>query len=452
MGSIKMFVSGLLFVVSSMASVAPAFADLSMVSTNTFQWLAAGENGTLLGGSGSGVSKSADNGKTWTTLAPSASNQPYTSLTYTAADKTYWLGTQKGILYSTDAGATWAQTATGLLLISDEAYPISGITLTAGNTYVLSSSFGRVWTSRDRASWTNVSSNGLPTTGSPPFVSNRPVLAVRATLGNLLLAGTSVGVYASTNEGQTWALKGLNGRKVTDIQVTSDGNVLALAEGDGAYILSSGQNDFIKTSLSFVPTAIAADRSKLYAGGANGALYESSDGGATWRASAGSATLGAGTVNALVAKAGALYATTSKGTFFSPPTPSKLATATTTVTGTNVSITGTVSPGFTDVGKPGATYVMFENVALKEYYFLSKTKGWSRAYGTPYETTSSLQEAMPLSIVNNFSLDFMRYLEGGQLYIGYGRSDDPDTDNDTFTNMAVNHTFLWVCTITNGRC
>jgi len=57
---------------------------------------------------------------------------------------------------------------------------------------------------------------------------------------------------------------------------------------------------------------------------------------------------------------------------------------------------------------------------------------------------------MPVSIVNNYSLDFMRYLEGGMLYIGYGRSDDPD--NDTFNNMVVKHTFLWVCTITNGRC
>lgn len=444
-----MFVSGLLLVVSSMMSIAPAFAAFSKVSASTFQWLAAGENGTLLGGTSGGVSKSTDNGKTWKPLAPSTSTQPYTSLTYTAADKTYWLGTQKGILYSTDAGATWAQTATGLLLISDEAYPISGITLTAGNTYVLSSSFSRVWTSRDRASWTNVSGNGLPTTGSPPFTSNLPVLTVRAASSNLLLAGTSVGVYASTDEGQTWALKGLNGKKVTDIQVTSDGNVLALAEGDGAYILSSGQSDFIKTSLSFVPTAIAADRANLYAGGANGALYESSDGGATWRASAGSATLGAGTVNALVAKAGALYATTSEGTFFSPPDPGKVAGINTTITGSNITITGTAWPNFTDISKPGATYVMFENVALKEYYFLSKTKGWTSGW-VPYETTSSLQEAMPVSIIDNYSLDFMRYLEGGKLYIGYGRSDDPD--NDTFNNMVVKHTFLWVCTITNGRC
>ena len=444
-----MLVSGLLLVVSSMVSIAPAFADLSKVSGSTFQWLAAGENGTLLGGTSSGVSKSADYGKTWTALAPSTSNQPYTSLTYTAADKTYWLGTQKGILYSTNAGASWTQTGSGLLLISNEAYPISGIMLTAGNTYVLSSSFGRVWTSRDRASWTNVSGNGLPATGSPPFTSNLPVLTVRAASGNLLLAGTSVGVYASTDEGQTWALKGLNGKKVIDIQVTDDGNVLALAEADGAYILASGQSDFIKTSLSFVPTAIAADKSKLYAGGTNGALYESSDGGTTWSASAGSAALGTGTVNALVAKAGALYASTSAGTFFSPPASGKVAGITTTITGSNITIAGTAWPNFTDIGKPGATYVMFENVALKEYYFLSKTKGWTSAW-VPYESTDSLLEAMPVSIVNNYSLDFMRYLEGGMLYIGYGRSDDPD--NDTFNNMIVNHTFLWVCTITNGRC
>lgn len=136
-----------------------------------------------------GVFISTDNGRTWSeanaglATAAGANRMIDAFVSFGGAVIAGGLG---GVFRTTDGGQSW--TASGSFTQTVFDFAVMDNTLYAG-------AFGAVFRSSDGLIWTSVSA-GLP--------AGRNVNAIEA-VGNALVAGTSVGVYRSTDGGQSWA-------------------------------------------------------------------------------------------------------------------------------------------------------------------------------------------------------------------------------------------------------
>lgn len=172
-----------------------------------------------------------------TSIAPSASD----------ASTVYAATTTGEVRVTTDGGAVWNLRTTGLPtrwvtdLLVDPA--------NASNAWVTLSGFdaSHVWATTDAGvTWTDVST-GLP---------NTPVNAIDAdfrVIPPILYIGTDIGVFASENNGTTWARYGNNLPNVTVLDVvvnSATSKLVAGTSGRGMFVASLGGNPLAPLGVS----------------------------------------------------------------------------------------------------------------------------------------------------------------------------------------------------------
>ncbi len=235
-----------------------------------------------------GVHKSTDRGMTWTHLetTPALDFAACLCMTHEPGNpQTIYVGTSgKSVWKTTDGGATWQQKGSGL-----GAYSVKSIAVTPTSPDVIycssvydgelvykSTNGGDTWFS---------SVAGLSGTRADALV-------VDPTGPDTVYAGTSSGVFKSTNQGALWSATTLQAdiRCVTSVVVGSDLTLYAGTKGGGIYKSVNRGTSWTQSGLSGQAVATVAidpaNPDTVYAGlwphPTDGGVRVSEDGGQTW--------------------------------------------------------------------------------------------------------------------------------------------------------------------------
>jgi hypothetical protein len=193
-----------------------------------------------------GVFKSTDGGATWNPSNTGLESAQVVSLAVDpSTSSVLYAGTNyDGIYKSTDGGASWSPSNTGLPLGIDGGRnitalaidPVTPTTLYTGVSYEVSgypSTQYRVYKSTDGgATWSNSS------TGLPQLRTTFNSLAVDPVTPTMVFVGSSAGVYKSLDGGATWSSSGLTTVQALAIDPTDPAIVYAgtISGGTDAFV------------------------------------------------------------------------------------------------------------------------------------------------------------------------------------------------------------------------
>ncbi len=168
------------------------------------------------------VSKTTDSGSSWSrdTLETVYSTCSALRVDPSNSDLVY-AGGYTGFYRSTNAGATWAQSSTGL---SGTVNDIAIDPLTSSTLYAATSN-GVYKSTNSGASWSDVGCSGVNS------------IVIDVTTITTIYAGTSSGVYFSTNGGSNWTVmnEGLLMTNVTSLGVYHNHYLYAGTDGAGMW-------------------------------------------------------------------------------------------------------------------------------------------------------------------------------------------------------------------------
>lgn len=245
--------------------------------------------GTLLfAGGGVAFYMSSDNGLNWN-LIPDITTTVYS---VTSMGTYIFAGTWgNGVVYSNDNGVTWGQTAltsmnvTSLVTMGSNIY--AGVFGDSLGVY-LSTNNGTSWTKCYYAEgWSviSLSKNGtslFAVTGATYYMNrimrstnsgqnwtmllDNMNIYTTATNGNDIYAGTSVGVYRSSNNGTNWASTTFGSYYVRSVGVLGS-NIFAGAANYGIFRSTNNGTNWVQTNTTDETVfALAINGSKIYAG------------------------------------------------------------------------------------------------------------------------------------------------------------------------------------------
>lgn len=231
-----------------------------------------GSSSFIAGTNYSGIYRSTDEASNW---SKSNTGMPAASTIAKLINTEFGIlaGTRDGIYKSTDNGNSWNKLigtndtinyalVRGLCVHRGEIY--------AGLSYQYS---GSVYKSSDEGNTWKRCENGFPTA---TFVN-----AVVSS-GNHVIAGTSQGIYYSTDQGETWQPSSASQFNITDMSSTEDGYVYAVRQINGVYRSSDyGVNWSPAFTLSSI-ISVSALNNFVYAGGFDIGAYHSTDYGNSW--------------------------------------------------------------------------------------------------------------------------------------------------------------------------
>lgn len=156
--------------------------------------------GTIYAGGYGGVYRSTSWGSNWTSIASYENGFTVPSVNSMVINGNYILAStmSSGVFRSTDGGASWTAVNTGLLSSSSTLPQINSMILTPynQNIYIYIATGNGVYLTRDYGATWYKKSTGFPT---------GTIINSLATNGPVVLAGTSVGLYRSTNLGESWS-------------------------------------------------------------------------------------------------------------------------------------------------------------------------------------------------------------------------------------------------------
>ena len=248
------------------------------------------ENGPSIGG----LYKSTDAGNSWTFTGPDRRTVNEIAIDPSNANILY-ASTYSGLIKSSNGGASWNQSNAGLP--TNGVYPPVTLMIDQSNSNILYAGFyeyispgspstgGTVFKSLDGgASW-NRFDDGL--------TGGLTTLAMNPENPNTVYAGTSTGLFKSTNAATNWRAinTGVNAIHVSALAVaTSDARVVYAGTSQGVFKSSNGGESWVNTGVTGIPVnALAVAPSNpniIFAGidygGYGGGLFKSSDSGATW--------------------------------------------------------------------------------------------------------------------------------------------------------------------------
>src|SRR5262245_16879612 len=238
-------------------------------------WIVAANRRTLFGDAIDGVLRSSDMGDSWTRCgAVSVNRRTGNAVTSIAADEShvYVSILRVGLFHSEDQCATWMQLETPWKL----EFPPS-ITYTNGSRVIVRALGGSFLSVDAGKTWT-------------PLEATLPdPLAFTSSCNGMILAGTGRGVFASRDDGQSWAPVGLAGRWVPAVVAPRCNEVFAVVQDSGLWTHSvfrstdGGANwATVNEGLSRHPIIglTTAEDGKTYAAGSSGAFQWSNN---EWR-------------------------------------------------------------------------------------------------------------------------------------------------------------------------
>jgi photosystem II stability/assembly factor-like uncharacterized protein len=232
--------------------------------------IAAGSGGNLLAGeSNGGLERSADGGVSWTSVSGFPNER--IALAIANVGSTATAGTDQGVFWSDDRGATWQQSSLAIDRIDAMAGAVDG-TMYAG-----SASGDGVYRSAD-AGRTWIPTGALQT----PFVASLAI-ATDATGSEHVWAGTAGGgVFASNSGGASWTAvnTGLAAARI-DTLSTTNGDVLAAGLGGASVVTAGEQPRDLNPGTGFVDDA-AWSGNHIYVGTEDRGLRLSFDAGQSW--------------------------------------------------------------------------------------------------------------------------------------------------------------------------
>jgi hypothetical protein len=200
-------------------------------------------------------------------------------------------GPQEGVFQSLNGGQSWTRQSHGLT-----DFPIFALAIDASTSprtlYAGTLTFGSIFRSPDGGlNWSKVFQLPNSSTSNLCFGSASCVwaVAVDPTIPSNVYAGTSAGVYRSTDRGSTWSAfnAGLSSTAVQGVRgLLFDGATLYAAAGDGLHKLDPGASMWTPLSLTADVHNIVIDPGStphiLYTASERSGAYKSTDGGATW--------------------------------------------------------------------------------------------------------------------------------------------------------------------------
>ena len=130
---------------------------------------------------------------------------------------------------STDNGGTWELKNTGLTWAEPAPFYVSNITQ-IGNTLYIGTSNGVYQSTDDGDNWSEIVGNNWSSLG----LASKSVRVVKNNNG-ILYAGTNYGLFVSSDNGITWTVTGFNGNEVNDVEFYGSEVFVCINNGDMIY-------------------------------------------------------------------------------------------------------------------------------------------------------------------------------------------------------------------------
>jgi photosystem II stability/assembly factor-like uncharacterized protein len=299
-------------------------AVLSGESVRAFA-MAPGNASVLVAGTLNGAFRSTDGGETWARLSPAGHpgirNIESVAIDPRSADTVY-VGTWYLPWKTTDGGKNWTfiHGETSKLIEDSDIFSIAIDTFDPDRVYC--SACSGIYRSLDGGrNWTKFK-------GIPSSARRTHVIFPHPTREKEIFAGTTEGLWHTTDGGETWRQILPTTTTINEIRIhpSAPQRVIVGTENRGVLISEDGGNTFQAYNQGFVTRRVSGlladsmQRGRLFASvmfnGAEGGVYVSNDFGQTWYSS--SQGLGARDVYGLHAPVGdsrRLYAATSDGVF-----------------------------------------------------------------------------------------------------------------------------------------
>jgi photosystem II stability/assembly factor-like uncharacterized protein len=218
-------------------------------------------------------------------------------------NNTIFAGTDRGIYLSTDFGNKWTS--------SVNVYNVTSFASTAGKVFAATDDFGVILSINSGLNWHPIH-NGL---------TNLRVKSL-AFKGSKLFAGTAKpknssikgGLYATTDDGVNWNDAGLSGLDV-NVLIVKDSNIYA-GTSSGVYFSSNGGNtwDSINTGMNNSQIFTLAAKDSILFAGSNHFVYISTNNGVNWE---NIKDFGSVTIQSFIIIKNNLYVGTNRGIYFS---------------------------------------------------------------------------------------------------------------------------------------
>src|SRR5262245_22342885 len=199
--------------------------------------------GTVLAGSMDGIYRSTNFGGSWPGVAT------HFGISVAQDGSTLYAGTNSGVFRSTNDGASWTAINNGIQFTWTYAVAAipgaSGVTLFAGAGGVLrSTNNGATWTSAN---------NGLA-----GFLVQSLVTAPNGSGGTDLYAGSSQGVFRTSDNGDHWTNVTFIASQVAALEATPTGAILAGTDMD-AFRSADGGSSWTDTNAQSIPLDFAVN-------------------------------------------------------------------------------------------------------------------------------------------------------------------------------------------------
>jgi len=211
-----------------------------------------------------GIFLSSDNGSTWNPVNDGFINSSISN--FSVSSGKLYAGTGCGIFLSTDEGIDWTR-------VSDY-WSIQGMLVNGDTIFAAVPNEGIFRSTNEGSSWIRAN-NGISNMFPNCF----------AVFGNIIYAGTSQGVYSSTDNGLNWITAGISNLNFTTLVVKD--SVLFAGTSSGVYFSSISKPSWNPLNNGLPATSIRPltfSGNLVFAGTTDG-IYSSTNKGTNWKAS-----------------------------------------------------------------------------------------------------------------------------------------------------------------------